>query len=312
MNIEQELKNELGESVKCNVPLNDFVGFKTGGAADYFFAANSQEELVRSVVLASKLKLPYFILGGGYNILLSDQGFSGLVIRNETKNIAFDDQNSQAIVDSGVPLGRLITLAASRELGGLEFLYGIPGTIGGAVYGNIGSFGHEICEHIRSVVFLMKVDGEYKIVKKEPEWMNFSYRSTRLKSEYSNIEEKPVILTVKFQLARRRKDEILGLIQQYINQKKETQPLADKSAGSFFKNPGIGKERAAGYLLEKIGAKKMRVGGATVSKRHANFIVNSKHSTAENIKDLADKLKLGVQEKFNIKLEEEIEYIGRW
>ena len=123
---------------------------------------------------------------------------------------------------------------------------------------------------------------------------------------------KPIILTVSLQLVQRRRDEILRLIQMCAKKKRSDQPVIERSAGSFFKNPGEGKEYAAGYLLEKAKAKKLRVGGASFSKKHANFIINSKNATANDVRLLADRAKGLVLEKYNISLEEEIEYIGKW
>lgn len=310
--IEKILIKELGEDLKQNVSLGDYVSFGVGGVADFFYTAKKIDSLVKVVSIAYKYKLPYFILGGGYNVLPSDSGFPGIVIKNECDNIAFSGDNSQVIVDSGVNLGKLINLAAGRDLGGLEFLFGVPGTIGGAVYGNAGAFNYEIGDFVKSLILLIPKGDEMVVVKKNNLWMNFSYRSSRLKKEYGGIKHKPVILTVKFQLVRRRRDEILGIMQDCLKQKKLNQPIGEKCAGSFFKNPGSAKEQSAGYLLDKIGAKKMKVGGAAFSKKHANFLINKKNTTAGDIRRLAEKAKSLVEDKFNVDLEEEIEYIGKW
>jgi UDP-N-acetylmuramate dehydrogenase len=121
-----------------------------------------------------------------------------------------------------------------------------------------------------------------------------------------------VILTARLQLVQRRRDEIVKMIQENLSIKKTNQPLSEKSAGSFFKNPGQGKEMSAGYLLEKAGAKKIKIAGASFSKKHANFLINSRNATASDIRDAANQAKEKVREKFNLALEEEVEYIGRW
>lgn len=310
--IERKLKEELGEEVKQNQSLRDYASIGVGGVADFFYTAKTIDQLVNAVTVARKLNLPYFILGGGYNIIPSDSGFFGLVIKNETSNIAFDHENSQVIADSGVNLSRLINLAAGYDLGGIEFLFGIPGTVGGAIYNNAGAFGSEIGDFVKSVILLVSEEDKPKIFRKGTEWMNFSYRSTRLKEGLGDSKHRPVILTVKIQLARRRKDEILNLVRQAILKKKQAQPLEEKSAGSFFKNPGVVKEKTAGFLLDRAGAKKIRIGGAAVSKKHADFIINRKNATASDIRKLADKVRAMVKIDFDIELEEEVEYIGKW
>jgi len=310
--IELTLKDKFKDGLEFNVPLRDFTGLKVGGVADYFFRANSIEELVKAVNVCFENDIPYFILGGGYNIVVSDSGFPGLVIKNECSNIFFGLDSSEVIVDSGVTLGKLINLAAGKDLGGLEFLYGVPGTVGGAIYGNAGSSGYEIGDFIKSITMLLPKHDKIAMVRKLPDWMEFSYRTTRLKNEYKNERFKPVILTARIQLARRRKDEILRLLKENLMTKKKTQPIEEKSAGSFFKNPDQKNDLLAGYLLDKAGVKKLKVNGAVISKKHANFILNHKDCKAEDIRKLADLAKEMVLDKYNITLEEEIEYIGRW
>lgn len=305
-----ELARELGGELKQNEPLKNFTSLKVGGVADFFYVAKTIDDLIKAVISAQNLKLSYFILGGGYNIVPSDSGFAGLVIKNETANIAFSGDTSQVIVDSGVRLGNLINLAASRDLGGLEFLFGVPGTVGGAVYGNAGAFSYEIGDFVKSLVLLVPKDEKMAIVKRSSSWMNFSYRSTKLKEEYKSEKLKPVILTITLQLVKRRRDEILDLMQANLRKKKVDQPLDETSAGSYFMNPE--DNRSAGLLLDKVGAKKMKIGGASFSKKHANFLINKKNATASDIRKLAEKAKNEVTSKFGIDLREEVEYIGRW
>lgn len=310
--VDEILLKELGDQVQKNVVLKDHVSLKVGGVADYFYVAKKIEDLVNAVSTAYKYKIPYFILAGGYNIIPSDAGFPGLVIKNETSNIVFSPDFSTVIVDSGVQLGKLINMAAGRDLGGLEFLFGVPGTIGGAIYGNAGSFGHEIGDFVKSVTVMSPTpEGKMAISKHTAEWMNFSYRGSELKSE-NHDGFKPVILTATLQLVQRRKDEILRMMQENLAKKKSAQPTGDASAGSFFKNSGVGVERSAGYLLDKAGAQKIHVGGAEFSKKHANFLINKKNATAQDVRTLAEKAKDLVKEKFDVDLDEEVEYIGRW
>jgi len=307
-----ELRKILGEDLRQNVVLRDYVSMKVGGVADFFYVATDISTLTLAVSAAIKLKIPYFILGGGYNVIPSDLGFPGLVIKNNCSNVVFSPDFSGVIADSGVNLGRMINQATSHDLGGLEFLFGVPSTVGGAVYGNAGAFGQSIGDFVKSVTLLIPKDDTVVIVRHSPTWMNFAYRSSILKTDYKKDKHKPVILTVTLQLVQRRKDEILRMTQENLAVKKKNQPLDEKSAGSFFKNLGALPENAAGYLLDHSGAKKLRVGGAAFSKKHANFLINRKNATASDVHDLAEKAKELVKEKYDCDLEEEIEYIGRW
>jgi len=303
---------ELGKEVKFNVPISDFVSLKVGGKTEVFYEAKDVESLTKAIVAAYNSNTPYFILGGGYNVVPSDEGFQGLVIKNLSNNIIFTPESSTVIADSGVLLGKLINLAAGRDLGGLEFLFGVPSTIGGAIYGNAGAFNYAIGDYVKSVTLLVHRENGIAIEKHDAEWMDFSYRSSHLKKVKSKENYSPVILTATLQLVRKRKDEILSAMQHNIELKKRNQPLDEISAGSFFKNPGAGKEMAAGYLLEKAGAQKLKVGGATFSTKHANFLINKKRASAEDIRILAEKAKNLVSDKLGVQLQEEVEYIGKW
>jgi len=309
---EQKMRESLGNDLGQNVSLKEFSSIGVGGVADYFYVAKKIDDLIKAVNTAYSVKIPYIVIGGGYNIIPSDSGFPGLVVKNECSSVAFSDENSQVIVDSGLALAKLINIAAGKELGGLEFLFGIPGTVGGAVYGNAGAFSYEIGDFVKSVILLVPKDGQMSIDKKNPDWMEFSYRSSKLKKQFCNEKFKPVILTVKLQLVKRRRDEILGMMQDNLAKKRESQPLEEKSAGSFFKNIDSAPEHAAGYLLDKAGAKKMRIGGAAFSKKHANFLINHKRACASDVRKLADKARELVRKKYDLELEEEVEYIGKW
>lgn len=316
-NLETQLREDLGENLKANVVLRDYTSFKVGGVCDYFYTAGSIEDLVKSVAVALRLNIPYFILAGGNNILVSDIGFPGLVIKNESSNIVFLPGTAEAIVDSGVTLSKLLTDAASRDLGGVEFLFGIPGTIGGAVYNNVGTPNLSIGDFVKFVTLLIpnKKTTSYKIVKYRSDWFNFKYRETKLKNEARDTgfeHPRPIILTVKLQLVQSKREVILDRMRKHLTLKKIKQPLNTWNAGSFFKNPGKLKEQTAGFLLDHVGAKKMRVGKATVSKKHANFIINKGGARAEDIKRLAEQLKIKVRDEYRVNLEEEVEYIGRW
>lgn len=310
--LEQKLRETLGDELKTNVLMREFTSMGVGGIADFFYTAKKVEDLVAAVSAAFQLKIPIFILGGGYNVIFSDYGFSGLVILNQCSNIVMNKDSGEIIADSGLAIGKILNIAASYDLGGLEFLAGVPGTLGGAVYNNAGSKNYGIGDYVKSITVLDVRMSKLTVLRHSHEWMEFAYRSSRLKDKYKNKDLKPIILTVKIQLAQKRKDEILRTIKENLLLKRQTQPITEKSAGSFFKNPGKLKEQAAGYLLDNSGAKKLRVGGAQVSKKHANFIINRKKASAKDIRILADEMRDLVKKNYNISLEEEVEYVGKW
>lgn len=319
---------DLLSDVRDHVVMRDYTTFKVGGVADYFIEANTVDQLVRAVKAALSLKIPYFILGNGSNILLSDYGFPGLVIKNKTSSISFMEEKSQVIADSGVMLSKLIMESISHDLAGLEFLYGIPGTVGGSVYGDAGANGSAIGDYVRSLT-LLEIDPEDnipKIVQREASWMNFGYRTTRLKEMKS--KNKPVILSVRFQFSRNQQKELMRRINMYKEKRVQTQPIG-LLAGCIFKNPipnvlknitGSGtrgmpelpKERTAGFMLDKSGAKKLQTSHAVVSNKHANFVVNKDGAKATEIRTLIEQMRERVRSEFNVTLEEEIEYIGQW
>lgn len=305
----KQLKTILGSELKEHVVLRDFSAMKVGGVADYFYIAKNIDKLVQAVLAAKKLNINYAVLGGGSNVLISDFGFGGLVIINKSSNIAVLKETGQVIVDSGVSLSRLIIEAVNNNLSGLEQLYGIYGTVGGAIYGNAGAFGAEICQLIKNITVL---SSSGKIVRYPSEYLEAGYRITKFKKLRQSGRDVPIILSAKFQLSHNKKEDILKKLSFYQKSRLEKQPHGEKSLGSIFKNPGQDKEKSAGYILDAIGAKKIKIGDAIVSKKHANFIINKGMAKASDIKMLIDQLKKAVLEQKNILLKEEIEYLGQW
>ena len=319
---------DLLPDAKEHVVMRDYTTFKVGGVADFFVEVKTVDELIRAIKAAISLEMPYFILGNGSDILFSDYGFAGLVIKNSTSNIAIMKEKSQVIADSGAKIAKLIMEAISNDLAGLEFLYGMPGTVGGAVYGNAGAYGAAIGDYVKSLTVL-QIDPEDnipKVTQQEASWMEFAYRSTKLKKIKSKM--KPVILTVRFQFSRNQKEELMRRLNKYQRERAEHQPIG-LSAGCVFKNPipkelknitGAGtrgmpelpKERTAGFMLEKSGVKKLKIGNAEVSDKHANFIINHDGAKANEIRSLIEEMRERVREKYGVMLEEEIEYIGQW
>lgn len=322
------LAEKLKEGFREHEVMREHTTIKTGGVADFYFEAKSVDDLVTAVKVAQKLEIPYFILGWGSNIIFSDYGFPGLVIKNTTSNISFLTSESQVIVDSGVPISKLILEETSKNLSGLEFLYGIPGTVGGAVYGNAGAYGSSIGDYVKSVTVLMpaNMEEETEIKQLPASFLEFGYRESYFKKIKG--QHKPIILTVRLQLAQNRQEEIMRRLKKYQEKRTTSQP-AGNSCGSVFKNPipeelkdysGSGtvnmpilpKERTAGYMLEKSGVKKFKTANAIVSDLHANFVLNRKNATSREMRQLIEEMRSAVKNKFDVELQEEIEYVGQW
>jgi len=317
-------QEKLNGQVKEHEVMRDHTTMHVGGVADFFYEAHSIADLVKAVKSAIEINIPYLIIGFGSNVIFSDYGFPGLIIHNLTNNVAFMAEKSQVIVDSGTPLQKLIVESVSRNLSGLEFLFGIPGTVGGAIYGNAGAEGQSIGNYVRQVTIL-DPGQEPEIQQFDHGWFDFVYRSSKLKELKS--ASKPIILSARLQLAQGRQEEIMRRLNDWKKRRLESQPNGF-SAGSYFRNPtpqgfdlhglagrnvsSLPSERTAGYMLDKAGAKKMRLGGAKVSEKHAHFIINYNEASAQDVRRLAEQMRNAVKTKYDIELEEEVEYIGQW
>lgn len=309
MNEIKQLRKLINLDVQENVVLRDYTTLKVGGVADYFYVARNLNELIRAVLAARELKIDYFILGSGSNVVISDYGFNGLVILNRSSNLVFLKENSQVFVDSGVPLAKLVLETAEHGLSGLEPLIGIPGTVGGAVYGNAGANGVEMAQFVKSVTVLSL---EGNLVKYKTDWLKPQYRLTKLKEAKKQGREIPIILSIKLQLSAGKKEEIINRIHHWQKERFNKQPANYATCGSVFKNPVDDQKRGAGLLLDQSGAKKLRVGRAKVASFHANFINNLDNARAQEVKELIDEMKKLCLEKQGVELEEEVEYLGQW
>ncbi|OIO52161.1 UDP-N-acetylenolpyruvoylglucosamine reductase [Candidatus Peregrinibacteria bacterium CG1_02_41_10] len=280
-------------SIQENIPLAPYTTFGIGGPARYFSKLTEKAELIPLLQFAQTNKIPWLILGQGSNVLISDKGFSGLVILNQLNRCTL--KNNLITVESGFNLQKLIQLAIQNKLGGLENLAGIPGTVGGAVRGNAGSFGTEIGTLVKGGVIL---NSKLEFQEVEPAYFQFSYRHSALKTnQYILIE-----VTLKL------KKSIHNLQQKYqkiLQQKWEKQPR-EKSAGCIFKNPS---NASAGYLIEQCGLKGHQINDARISPQHANFILNTGKATYGDVLQLIQLIQTKVQEKFNIQLKLEIQII---
>ena len=302
----EALRSRLGERLELNKSLAPFTTFKTGGAAGYFLDANSVDDVAKAVRAANEIGLEFFVIGGGSNLLVSDAGYAGLIIRIRTCGLSLENE-TEIVCGAGEELMALVTYAADNSLSGLEFAAGIGGTVGGAVYGNAGAYGGEIGRRLSRAVLIGR-DGQLKTVK--PEYFRFGYRDSYLKSTHE------ILVEACFQLEKGDLRLIRDKINGILKEREFKFPRAAKCAGCFFKNIEDSSQKhgklPAGRLLEEVGAKQMSVGDARVSEHHANVIVNAGNASSKDIRRLADKLKEKVFERFGIMLQEEVIQIGEF
>ena len=278
---------------KRGVLLKNFTSFHIGGKAKFFTQVFSEDDLKENILQAHRKHLPVFILGGGTNLLVSDRGFPGLVIK-----IAFSDvlwSENQVIAGSGVPLPFLVEEARKRNFSGLEWGIGIPGTLGGATRGNAGTKKEFLAQHLREVKTLNK----NQLVAKSysPEEGKFGYRQ-------SFFQEHPEIIITKVALKLKpAAPEQISREMKLNWQARKSQPLDFPSAGSIFKNP---PSASAGQLIEAVGLKGEKFGKAQISFRHANFIINLGGAKSSQVLTLIREAEARVKEQFNIQLEREI------
>ncbi|MCC7433200.1 MAG: UDP-N-acetylmuramate dehydrogenase [Methanoregulaceae archaeon] len=303
-----------------DVSLRPFTTLRAGGRADWFAQMRSVDELAAMVAACHQGTDPLIVLGWGSNVLPSDAGVAGTVIINETRGLTIDADSGVVEVDSGVGFQELFLKTAQQGLAGLEFAVGIPGTVGGALVSNAGAYRSNVSEFLSEIEIVH--EGERGWVS--PAWMEFSYRDSVLRRQNP---PRAVLLRLRFKLPPGTPKAIYDEARDYQRQRISKQPPS-ASAGSFFKNvndadlaqrletlPPKLKEAGvvpAGYLIESVGLSGHRIGGAMLSRRHANFIVNVGGATATEIRDLAALARWKVSEAHGVTLEPEVLFLGRW
>lgn len=293
------LREVFGKKLQEKVSLAAYTSARIGGEADGLIAANTADELAETVSRLWEMDIPFFLLGGGSNLLISDAGYRGVVVLNKAKNVRFSEGETPTIwAESGVSMSRLSNQAAARGLSGLEWAATLPGTVGGAVYGNAGAFHGDMAGNLLHTEMLTRNGRETWNV----EAMDYAYRSSALKK---NAVE-AVILSAELQLKNGDPAEIQERMQSFIQMRKVTQPPG-ATMGSTFKNP---EGDYAGRLIEMAGLKGKRIGNAEISSVHANFIINHGETKASDVIALIELTKKTVFEKFKVSLELEIEIIG--
>lgn len=292
---------KLGDMVKENVSLAPYTSARIGGPADVLLTADTSAELARIVKSLWKHEMPFTLLGGGSNVLVSDRGVRGVVVLNRAKGVKFHTGDQPSVTaESGVVFSNLANRCASKGLAGLEWAATVPGTIGGAVYGNAGAFGGDMAGDLIHAE-LLTVNGKETFTAEQ---MGYGYRTSVLKRG----EVKAIVLSAELALKNSNKEEVTVKIQQFSAHRKATQPPG-ASMGSMFKNP---PGDYAGRLIESAGLKGTRIGNAEISPLHGNFFINHANTKAEDIRALIELVQKTVKEKQGVELELEIELIGEW
>lgn len=292
---------KLGDKVKENVPLAPYTSARIGGPADILITAESADELARIIKLLQKQEMDYLILGGGSNVLVSDKGVRGVVVLNRAKAVRFHNGDQPSVtVESGVVFSNLANRCSSKGFAGLEWAATVPGTIGGAIYGNAGAFGGDMAGNLIWAELLTE-NGREKFT---PEQMGYGYRTSTLKRG----ELDGIVLCAELKLQNSTKEAVSTTIEQFSAHRKTTQPPG-ASMGSMFKNPN---GDYAGKLIDSVGLKGTRIGNAEISPLHGNFFINHDNTKAADIRALIELVMKTVKEKQGVNLELEVELIGEW
>jgi UDP-N-acetylmuramate dehydrogenase len=305
--------------IEKNIPLKDYSTYKIGGPAKYFTTIRTIEELKEAINFSKEHNLKFFILAGGSNVLFSDEGFNGLVIKMDNKNFQFLE-NNKLFVEAGCEMKTIVEETVKKGFSGLEWAGGLPGTVGGAIRGNAGAFGGEMKDVVEKVIALSPEEN------KEKEYSNkecqFKYRSSVFK------KERKIVFSAILSFKKDDPEKLKKKIEEEINYRKTHHPLEYPNAGSVFKNCPLEKippeirERfkdkikldpfpvlPTAVLIAEAGLKGLTIGGAKVSEKHPNFLVNFNNAKAKDVLELIKKVKEVVFEKFGVQLEEEIEIV---
>lgn len=306
--------------LKKNVSLAQYTSFAIGGPADYLIEVAGPLEIAEAIEFAEREKIPYFVLGGGTNVLFSDAGYRGLVMRVAGGGVSVQGAVLQA--GAGVPLQSVIETARDHGLTGIENMAGIPGSFGGAVRGNAGAFGTEIGRVVKRVKAFNRETGMVQELTREQS--QFGYRQSLFKKDPSLI-----ILSAEIQLTEGGEVKVIGRAMEKTKALRESKhSQTAKCAGSFFMNPVVADQKLreeftkdtgtapkdekipAGWLIDHVGLRGKRIGGAIVSDQHPNYLVNTENATAEDIIMLASLIKRKVRDELRVQLREEVQMVG--
>ena len=291
------IQNNFKGLILFNEPMSKHTSYGIGGPAEIFAQPHDKEDLKRILKFAKNNKKPVHFIGSGSNLLVSDEGISGMVITlgKSFKNIFFKE--NKVFAETGVMLGKMVKECIKRNLSGVESLVGVPGTLGGALIMNAGAFGGEISNYLKSVTAITIAGSEKKYTASD---ITFEYRNSSFKSN-------EILIDAEFEFIQSNKSTVTENKIKASGGRKSSQPLRFRSAGSVFKNP---KEGAAGYYIDRAGLKGTKIGDAEISTKHANFFINHGKAKANDIVELIIQAKKAVKKEFGISLELEIKTIG--
>jgi UDP-N-acetylmuramate dehydrogenase len=298
-----EMRATFGDRMQENAPLSGYTAARIGGPADVLVFVRKVDDLVQTAGKLWGMDVPFILLGGGSNVLVSDRGVRGVVIINRTRLLKFDSQAEPPTVhaESGVTPNEISQRAARLGLAGFEWASAIPGSVGGALYGNAGAFDGDVAGNLISVEVFHRQQGRQTWAAKR---MEYGYRTSLLKRTHPPI----IILSAELALKRGDHQAIQSKMEKFSTRRRLNQPPG-ASMGSMFKNPPGDK---AGRLIEAAGLKGKQIGNATISTQHANFFINNGQTKAADMRALIELAQKNVLDQFGIPLELEVELIGEW
>jgi len=299
----RKLQALFGDKLQENVRMANYTTTRVGGPASGMISVHTADEMRRTVKILWELDAPFRILGSGSNLLVSDAGYKGVMVHNRCHNVRIDTKGEQPVIfaEGGANLGAVSRQASLRGVSGFEWANSIPGTVGGAVYGNAGAHGSDISKCMLMAQVITKSDGEQNL---DSEGMGFRYRSSQFKRDGEEV----VILSASFFGTKVEPEVTQKLLEELTEKRRQTQPVGP-SFGSTFKNP---KGDFAGRLLEAAGMKGVTSGHASISTVHANFILNDGEATAQDYYRLIRLAQKKVKEQFDVSLNLEIELLGEF
>jgi UDP-N-acetylmuramate dehydrogenase len=316
---ERTMQEYFGDRFKLDEPMKKHVNFRLGGPARYFVEAKSAKDVQRAVNTAKQHDVDIFLLGGGSNVLVADDGYDGLVIKLANRNVNIEDTTVTA--EAGVMSAALARKTVDAGLKGFAWAISLPGTVGGAVRGNAGCFGGDMSDSVQSVQVLRNG----VMVEVPADELDFGYRESNIK------HGDDIVLSVTLDLEEGDKEALAEKMQDALSKRKNNQPLYAGSSGCIFKNYEFDDEKdiekikeafevpqsmidkkqiSSGWLIDKMGLKGECVGDAQISEEHGNFIINLGDATAADIAQLIERVKMEARERFDIDLEEEVQRVG--
>lgn len=287
-----------GENIRLQEPMAGHTTFRIGGPADCFLQIENEDQLKGVQHYLNLVGVPYFVLGNGSNLLVSDSGYRGIILQIGPKMSGIVVAGERIVAQAGALLSQVAHVAMEHGLTGLEFASGIPGTVGGGVMMNAGAYDGEMSQVVTQVRVISK-DGE--TMELDRATMEFGYRTSTIRNNSFIVTE------VTFELQRGDKDVIKAKMEQLMVQRRDKQPLEYPSAGSTFKRP---EGHFAGKLIADAGMKGFRIGGAEVSDKHCGFVVNTGSATAQDVRNVISEIQARVKDKFRVDLETEVVFLG--